>query len=214
MTTERGLRTKHAICDATLKLLESKGYDAVTVAEICREAEVSNGSFFHHFNAKDDVLVEIARGENEALELFYDHLDTSDASEAFRKIINWQSYFYMNRGSEFIAHLHAHLILLGDSAPFRFSLGKVLGLCIAQGQNQGAMRADINADELGELFMNDLLALTSGTSWKRGDRSIRDRMRERGELYLSICKSEGGVAGAGQASPLLQGGFPIDLQVL
>ena len=55
--TKKGRRTKQRICDATLELIHKKGYPNVTIADICQAAGVSNGSFFHYFKTKDDVLV-------------------------------------------------------------------------------------------------------------------------------------------------------------
>lgn len=48
------------ILAAAETLFLSRGVETVSVAEICRAADVSNGSFFHHFPSKDDLAVEIA----------------------------------------------------------------------------------------------------------------------------------------------------------
>ena len=38
------------------KILQKQGYDALSIKNICEEAGVSNGSFYHHFKTKDDLL--------------------------------------------------------------------------------------------------------------------------------------------------------------
>ena len=35
---------------------EKKGYEGLSIKNICEEAGVSNGSFYHHFKTKDDLL--------------------------------------------------------------------------------------------------------------------------------------------------------------
>jgi TetR/AcrR family transcriptional repressor of nem operon len=47
--------TDTKILDAALRLMLSKGYPATTVDEICTEAGVSKGSFYHFFKKKEDV---------------------------------------------------------------------------------------------------------------------------------------------------------------
>ncbi len=42
---------------SALKLVRESGYDATTVDKLCREAGVSKGAFFHHFNSKEALAV-------------------------------------------------------------------------------------------------------------------------------------------------------------
>lgn len=53
---ERSMQTKKKIFDAALHLLETYGYEYLTVANICKTAGVSNGSFYHFFQSKDSLL--------------------------------------------------------------------------------------------------------------------------------------------------------------
>ena len=46
-------RTK--LIDATQRLTLAKGFPATTVDEVCLEADVSKGSFYHHFASKEDI---------------------------------------------------------------------------------------------------------------------------------------------------------------
>jgi TetR/AcrR family transcriptional repressor of nem operon len=43
------------LIDATRRLALSKGFPATTVDEICEMAGVTKGSFYHHFESKDDL---------------------------------------------------------------------------------------------------------------------------------------------------------------
>lgn len=46
---------KNKLLNAALKLMLSKGYYATTVDDICAEAGVTKGSFFHYFKNKEDI---------------------------------------------------------------------------------------------------------------------------------------------------------------
>ena len=48
--------TKKKIFNAAKNILQEKGYEALSIKNICEEAGVSNGSFYHHFKTKDDLL--------------------------------------------------------------------------------------------------------------------------------------------------------------
>jgi TetR/AcrR family transcriptional regulator, transcriptional repressor for nem operon len=45
------------LLDAALKLMRQRGYDAVAVDDLCREAGVTKGAFFHHFKSKEALAV-------------------------------------------------------------------------------------------------------------------------------------------------------------
>lgn len=48
--------TKDRIFRAAKTILLKKGYEQLSIKNICEEAGVSNGSFYHHFKTKDDLL--------------------------------------------------------------------------------------------------------------------------------------------------------------
>ena len=54
-------RTRQGIYEAAMALFVARGYDAVTVEEICRSADVAKGTFFLHFPTKDALLSEYGR---------------------------------------------------------------------------------------------------------------------------------------------------------
>ncbi|MDF3075152.1 MAG: Transcriptional regulator [Alphaproteobacteria bacterium] len=49
--------SKARLLDAALKVVRSKGYTAARIEDICAEAGVTKGSFFHHFKSKDDLAL-------------------------------------------------------------------------------------------------------------------------------------------------------------
>ena len=75
MTTESGLRqrkkrrTRELIRDTAVRFFMERGFDAVTVAEIAREADVSEATVFNHFPTKEDLVYgQMEVFENELLE--------------------------------------------------------------------------------------------------------------------------------------------------
>lgn len=48
--------TKERIFQAAKQILQRDGYEQLSIKNICEEAGVSNGSFYHHFKTKDDLL--------------------------------------------------------------------------------------------------------------------------------------------------------------
>ncbi|MDE2446617.1 MAG: TetR/AcrR family transcriptional regulator [Alphaproteobacteria bacterium] len=50
--------TRDRLFMAALSLVRRQGYDATSVDELCRLAEVTKGAFFHHFTSKEQLAVQ------------------------------------------------------------------------------------------------------------------------------------------------------------
>jgi TetR/AcrR family transcriptional repressor of nem operon len=48
------------LLDAALHVMRLKGYAATTVDDICKEAKLTKGSFFHHFASKEELGIAAA----------------------------------------------------------------------------------------------------------------------------------------------------------
>ena len=53
--------SKTRLLDAALTVIRRQGYAGTTVEDVCREAGLTKGSFFHHFKSKHDLGLAAAR---------------------------------------------------------------------------------------------------------------------------------------------------------
>lgn len=49
-------RSKKALRDAIIELMEERGFDGFTVNDLCERADLNRGTFYNHFRDKDDLL--------------------------------------------------------------------------------------------------------------------------------------------------------------
>ena len=56
---QRAEETHQRILEAAARLFGESGYEAASVARICREAGVSKGAFYHHFASKQALFMEL-----------------------------------------------------------------------------------------------------------------------------------------------------------
>jgi TetR/AcrR family transcriptional repressor of nem operon len=63
--------SKSQFLDAALKVIRAKGYEATTVDDICEAAELTKGSFFHHFKTKEDLAIAAAQHFSEMAERLF-----------------------------------------------------------------------------------------------------------------------------------------------
>ncbi len=63
--------SKTRFLEAAIKLVRTKGYAATRIDDVCAEAGLTKGSFFHHFRNKDDLaLAAVAHWDLHAARVF------------------------------------------------------------------------------------------------------------------------------------------------
>lgn len=86
----QAIDTKNKIYNVAIDLMERKGFDNITIEEIAKKAGVSIGSFYHYFNSKNDILVEIYKIGDE---FFQNVRDNFKGQTALEKVIEFFDYY-------------------------------------------------------------------------------------------------------------------------
>ena len=82
-TPDRG-EARGALLDAAVRVIRAQGLHATSVGDLCREAGVSKGAFFHHFASKEDLAVaaadhwSVTTGARFAAAPYHAHADPAD----------------------------------------------------------------------------------------------------------------------------------------
>ena len=148
----RSEKTRAAIMAASAALFSQAGYEAASVAQICEQAGVSKGAFYHHFPSKQDLFLAILEDWLEGLDRRLENARAADESvpqsllrmagtmgEVFRVASGQLPMFmeFMVRASRDQAVWNAAI------APYRRYQRRFAGL-ISAGQREGSIRADVD----------------------------------------------------------------------
>ncbi|MCL4377837.1 MAG: TetR/AcrR family transcriptional regulator [Actinobacteria bacterium] len=82
---EKSKETKNAILDAAIIIFSTKNYEQTGVDEICDKAGITKGAFYHHFNSKQDLLLELLNQWMERIGQLLE--ETSQQSGDFSQIL-------------------------------------------------------------------------------------------------------------------------------
>ena len=122
MTAELGLRerkkqrTRELIAETARRLFAERGFEAVPVAEIAREAEVSEATVFNYFPTKEDLFYSrLEAFEGELLQTIRDRPPGESVIRAFGRFITTPRGLLAARDPEQVEHLAAITRVITES---------------------------------------------------------------------------------------------------
>jgi TetR/AcrR family transcriptional repressor of nem operon len=86
-TAQHSSKTK--LLDAALTVIRTKGYAATTVDDICHEAGVTKGSFFHHFKSKDELALGAAEHFSEMADGLFSSAPYRAANDPLDRLLGY-----------------------------------------------------------------------------------------------------------------------------
>lgn len=147
----RGDRTRASLVDAALALFDEKGVEATSVDEITAAAAVAKGTFYVHFQRKQDILLEQAARLVTALQADPDIADPDpDPTVALATLADRLASIMTPRTlrgraiREIIGNREQWRRVLGE----RPTLGEVIAPIIARAQQAGVLRTDLSTARL------------------------------------------------------------------
>ena len=79
--------SKIKLLDATLRVVRAKGYSATRIEDVCSEAGLTKGSFFHHFKSKEDLALSAVAHWEAMTSALFATAPYHDAADPLRRLI-------------------------------------------------------------------------------------------------------------------------------
>lgn len=79
--------SKKRILDAALHVIRAKGYSATRVEDVCEAAGLTKGSFFHHFDSKEDLAIAAADYWSEVTSALFEAAPYHDPPDPVKRLL-------------------------------------------------------------------------------------------------------------------------------
>jgi TetR/AcrR family transcriptional regulator, transcriptional repressor for nem operon len=109
MATQPQHESKTRLLNAALQVIRTKGYSATTADDICHQAGVTKGSFFHHFKTKDELALAAIAHWCAMTESFFAAAAYHKAKDPLDRLLGYVDF----RGSILTGELPDYTCLLG-----------------------------------------------------------------------------------------------------
>jgi AcrR family transcriptional regulator len=182
-------RTRREIYEAAMELFARSGFEAVTIADICRAADVGRGTFFFHFPSKAALLYEFNRRVAEEFRAALPE-PRGSARDELSALVDRMSV-------ELVAQAEIMTAMLAEffagpealAAPKRDDALPVLVTeIIVRGQERGEFDGGIDARLAAASFLATAAAIVSGRVFRAGDLTPQEINRQFLRLTFSgLC---------------------------
>lgn len=157
MRKKQALATREKIYNTAFRLLTERGFDNITVDEICSESGVAKGSFYHYFKSKDDIVIEtykiIDKQYSDEVAVLPEDMD------CFEKIlatVGFQAKYAKMKGIGFVRQIYKSQLesgtdfFISEERPYF----KTLRIIIEDGIKNGEIKSQFTAVDLARWIIS------------------------------------------------------------
>jgi AcrR family transcriptional regulator len=185
---QRSEETRGKILEAAIKLFSDRGFSAASVDDICAEAGVSKGAFYHHFESKQGLFLALLDGWLKTIDNAIEASKDKTAPETFLSMTGAFPYIFRTAGEGLPMFLEFWLQASRDEKIWQASIApyrryhQYFTALIQRGIDEGSfveMEAELTSRMIVSMAMGLLLQSLldpKGAKWEELAREITAMM--------------------------------------
>lgn len=176
---QRSEETRSKIMESAIKLFSSRGYNASSVDDICKDAGISKGAFYHHFESKQMLFLALLDGWLQFIDNAIEASKDQTVPETFMGITEAFPYIFKTAGDNLPMFLEFWMIASRDKkiweagiAPYR-RYQKYFTSLIEKGVNEGSF-VEVDPDLTSRMIISTAMGLLlqslldpKGAKWEK-----------------------------------------------
>jgi len=158
----RSKETRNQILNAAVRLFCQGGYDATSVNDICSEARVSKGAFYHHFPSKQVLFLSIIDRWLDGVDanLFSRNVKENNVPRLIARMADTLGIVFQDASGQLPMFMEFMVQASRDTTiwnatiePYRRYQQRFADL-IRRGQQEGSMAADLDPDIISRILIS------------------------------------------------------------
>jgi AcrR family transcriptional regulator len=176
---QRSEETRARIMEAAIKLFSTRGYNKASVDNICEEAGISKGAFYHHFKSKQALFLSLLDGWLQFVDNAIEATKDKTVPETFRQMTQAFPFIFETAGENLPMFLEFWLQASRDKkiwnagiAPYRRYHGYFTSL-IKKGVEEGSF-VEVDPELASRMIVSTAMGLLlqslldpKGADWEK-----------------------------------------------
>lgn len=156
MRNKQALDTKNKLLDSCLELTQNRPFKELKISDICAQAGVTTGAFYHYFSKKDDIIPELYLRIDQLFTTFYQKLRGSCYREKISEYLLRHAKFAESCGllstrSVYYEQLDSQYGFFGD---FKRGFAQHLLELVQAALDEGEFVSEKSAEEIATALMS------------------------------------------------------------
>lgn len=176
---QRSEETRTKIVESAIKLFSSRGYSAASVEDICVEAGISKGAFYHHFESKQSLFLALLDSWLQTIDNAIESTKDKTAPETFMQMTKAFPYLFETAGEGLPMFLEFWLQASRDRKVWEASIApyrryhKYFTSLIKKGVDEGSF-VEVNPELVSRMIVSTAMGLLlqslldpQGAKWEK-----------------------------------------------
>jgi len=187
---QRSEETRSKIISSAIKLFSTRGFNAASVDDICKDAEISKGAFYHHFESKHALFLALLDGWLQTIDNAIELSKDKTAPETFIQMTEGFPYIFATAGEGLPMFLEFWLQASRDEKIWQASITpyrryqKYFTSLIKKGVDEGSF-VDVDSELTARMIISMAMGLLlqslldpKGAKWEKTAREITTMMMD------------------------------------
>jgi len=187
---QRSEETRSKIISSAIKFFSTRGFNAASVDDICKDAEISKGAFYHHFESKHALFLALLDGWLQTIDNAIELSKDKTAPETFIQMTEGFPYIFATAGEGLPMFLEFWLQASRDEKIWQASITpyrryqKYFTSLIKKGVDEGSF-VDVDSELTARMIISMAMGLLlqslldpKGAKWEKTAREITTMMMD------------------------------------
>ncbi|MCM1988491.1 TetR/AcrR family transcriptional regulator [Oceanirhabdus seepicola] len=182
----QAINTKNKIYEKAVELIKKEGFDNISISQICKEADVSVGAFYHHFKTKENIIIENYKKDDEGYEQLIDKLKVFNSLDKIVEISSYWGKWSEEYEIDLVSHVYKSLInieneyFISEERPMFIVLKNI----IIEGQEKKEICSDIEPEDITRSIVIFGRGIIYDWCLHKGDYDLEKEIRTRMRMFV------------------------------
>lgn len=187
----QGQETEQKILETARQLMRKNGYDAVSIRDICKEAGVTTGAFYHHFRSKEEMLEKGGQQLDLYIRQQLNVRPFHSSLSALRIIFTaYAEYMEENQG-ELTARYYQNMLAISAQKPFDTgrSIYQMVLHFVMEAQDKGILSRQYDAETIATFCVRHFRGIVIDWAFHNYSFSLMQAMEKEFKMAYQLFKS-------------------------
>ncbi len=177
--------SKTQIMNNAVGLIKEKGYDKVSIVDICKASDITRTTFYYYFQGKEDIIEDYFIEKMDTQESLFSKLITFDNDlDRYLALCDMLLDAFMGEGPEFAGQLLHSILNSNRILASYFIKDEWCVPLLTNSQKNGLIRNDLTPEELDQLCVHQVIGLCLRWCSTKGEFDLRKAVHQNLQAIL------------------------------